>query len=54
MVLRGWRTGRTFSWNESLSEDRVDSLIADVLFVVESADVSGYERLDAVAEASCC
>ena len=37
-----------------LPEDRVDSLVADVFLVVESADVGGDEGFDAVPEASCC
>ena len=36
----------------SLPEDRVDSLVADVFFVVEGADVGRDERFDAVPEPS--
>ena len=37
-----------------LSEDRVDSLITDVLFVVESADVSRHECFDALSPFAEC
>ena len=38
----------------SLSKDRVDSLVADLFFVVEGADVGGDECFDAVSESSRC
>jgi hypothetical protein len=36
------------------AEDGVESLVGDLFFVVEGADVSGYEGFDTVPESSRC
>jgi hypothetical protein len=46
------RSRRGQGSNGLLPEDGVDSLVGDVFFVVEGADVGGDECFDAVSEAS--